>query len=56
VGMKTKTIATTLVKGAFAMKAIPIFIGVGVVVGDIIHIYILVRMVKIKRLYYQKER
>jgi hypothetical protein len=33
VGMKTKTIATTLVKGAFAMKAIPIFIGVGVVVG-----------------------
>jgi hypothetical protein len=31
--MKTKTIATTLVKGAFAMKAIPIFIGVGVVVG-----------------------
>jgi len=31
--IKTKTIATTLVKGAFAMKAIPIMIGVEVVVG-----------------------
>jgi hypothetical protein len=30
--MKAKTIVTTLAKGVFTMKAIPIVIGVGVVV------------------------